>query len=312
MRLRWIWGLWYSISMRAAAPAAELPAVHPEAVSERSQRLRELAFLNAGVRIQLLDERGEKKRSHDFHYEGGISQFVSWLNENKELLHPTPIYVKGTRDGVECEIAIQYNQSYREQLYTYCNNINTIEGGSHLVGFKAALTRTINTYATSAGLLKKSKTGLSGEDVREGLTCIISVKVPEPQFEGQTKTKLGNSEVKGFVETLLGRRRYVPELKSRNWNIRQFGERIAQNTPIQGTAADIMKVAMVAIQGDIETQELASRMVLTVHDELVFESPPDEIETVQALVKDIMENIWELRTPLMVNISKGSNWAEAH
>ncbi len=168
-----------------------------------SQRLRELAFLNAGLRIRIEDLRGEKPRVNDFRYQGGIVEFVSWLSEAREVIHPTPIYIKETRDGTEVEIAIQYNAGYTEQTYSYANNINTEEGGTHLSGFKAALTRTINNYATNAGLLKKEKVQLSGDDVREGLTAAVSVKVAEPQFEGQTKTKLGNSEVKGIVETVV-------------------------------------------------------------------------------------------------------------
>ncbi len=170
-----------------------------------SQRLRELAFLNAGVRIIIIDEREEGKQ-HDFHYEGGIVSFVEYLNRNKTPLHPKPIYVKGEKGGVEIEIAIQYNDSYDEKVFSFANNINTHEGGSHLVGFRAALTRTMNTYATSNNLLKNVKVSISGEDLREGLTAVISVKISQPQFEGQTKTKLGNSEVKGYVESLMNER----------------------------------------------------------------------------------------------------------
>jgi DNA gyrase subunit B len=170
-----------------------------------SQRLRELAFLNAGVRITITDEREEGKQ-HDFHYEGGIVSFVEYLNRNKTALHPKPIYVSGEKGGVEIEIAIQYNDSYDEKVFSFANNINTHEGGSHLVGFRAALTRTMNNYATSNNLLKNVKVSISGEDLREGLTAVISVKISQPQFEGQTKTKLGNSEVKGYVESLMNER----------------------------------------------------------------------------------------------------------
>ena len=166
-----------------------------------SQRLRELAFLNAGVRIFIKDERFEKE--HEFFYEGGISSFVEYLNRNRTPVHPKPIFVKGEKGGVEIEIAMQYNDSYDEKLFSFANNINTHEGGTHLIGFKAALTRTMNSYATANNLLKNVKVAISGEDLREGLTAVISVKIPQPQFEGQTKTKLGNSEVKGYVETLL-------------------------------------------------------------------------------------------------------------
>ncbi|ABQ24222.1 DNA topoisomerase (ATP-hydrolyzing) subunit B [Geotalea uraniireducens] len=166
-----------------------------------SQRLREMAFLNAGVRIKIVDERTEKV--HEFFYEGGINSFVEYLNKNKTPIHPKPIYISGEKGGVEMEIAMQYNDSYDEKIFTFANNINTHEGGTHLIGFKAALTRTMNTYANANNLLKNVKENISGEDLREGLTSVISVKIPQPQFEGQTKTKLGNSEVKGYVETLM-------------------------------------------------------------------------------------------------------------
>ncbi len=166
-----------------------------------SQRLREMAFLNAGVKIEIVDERTDK--SHLFHYEGGIVSFVEYINRAKTPLHPKPIFFTGTREGVDIEIAIQYNDGYDEKIFSFANNINTHEGGTHLIGFKAALTRTMNTYASSNNLLKNMKTTISGDDLREGMAAIISVKVPDPQFEGQTKTKLGNSEIKGFVETLM-------------------------------------------------------------------------------------------------------------
>jgi DNA gyrase subunit B len=163
-----------------------------------SQRLRELAFLNRGLYITIKDERDQK--SHEFHYEGGLVSFVKDLNKAKTPIHPDVVYLQGSRDGVDVEIALQWNEAYTENVYAFANNINTIEGGTHLVGFKSALTRTINAYAVANGLLKKDEEALQGEDIREGLTAVISVKVPEPQFEGQTKTKLGNSEVKGTVE----------------------------------------------------------------------------------------------------------------
>jgi DNA gyrase subunit B len=167
-----------------------------------SQRLREMAFLNAGVRIRINDERVDNK-FHEFYYEGGINSFVEYLNRNKTALHPKPIYFKGEKGGVETEVSMQYNDSYDEKIYSFANNINTHEGGTHLIGFKAALTRTMNSYAAANNLLKKEKISISGDDLREGITCVISVKIPQPQFEGQTKTKLGNSEVKGYVETLI-------------------------------------------------------------------------------------------------------------
>ena len=166
-----------------------------------SQRLRELAFLNAGVRININDERTEK--NHDFHYEGGIVSFVEYLNRAKTPLHTSPIYFHGEKEGVDLEVAIQYNDGYDEKIFTFANNINTHEGGTHLIGFKAALTRTMNTYATGNNLLKNVKTTISGDDLREGMAAVISVKLSNPQFEGQTKTKLGNSEIKGFVETMM-------------------------------------------------------------------------------------------------------------
>jgi DNA gyrase subunit B len=164
-------------------------------------RLRELSFLNAGLNISIEDERTEKKQ--EFHYKGGIVSFVDHLNRNKVPVHPKPVYISGEKGGVQCEIAFQYNEGYQETLFSFANNINTHEGGAHLIGFKAALTRTINNYASARNLLKNLKVPLTGDDVREGLTVVISVKLPNPQFEGQTKTKLGNSEVKGLVETLV-------------------------------------------------------------------------------------------------------------
>ena len=169
-----------------------------------SQRLRELAFLNRGVRITITDERDRK--AHEFLYEGGIVSFVGHLNRAKSPIHPDVIYLQGARDGVEVEIAMQWNDGYAESVYAFANNINTVEGGTHLIGLRSALTRTINAYAMANGLAKKDDESLQGDDVREGLTAVISVKVPEPQFEGQTKTKLGNSEVKGIVEALINDR----------------------------------------------------------------------------------------------------------
>ncbi|MHB8068059.1 MAG: DNA topoisomerase (ATP-hydrolyzing) subunit B [Desulfobaccales bacterium] len=167
-----------------------------------AQRLRELSFLNGGLRIFLDDERSGRRS--EFFYEGGIVSFVQYLNRNKNPIHPDPIYLSGARGGIQVEMALQYNETYNEQLFTFANNINTREGGSHLSGFKAGLTRAINQYMTTAELPKALKNShLQGEDVREGLTAVISVKLPSPQFEGQTKTKLGNSEVKGLVENLL-------------------------------------------------------------------------------------------------------------
>jgi DNA gyrase subunit B len=169
-----------------------------------SQRLRELAFLNRGVKITIEDERTQKK--HEFFYKGGLLSFVEHLNRAKTAIHPKVVYFEGEKDGVAVEIAMQWNDGYSESVFSFANNINTIEGGTHLIGFKSALTRTINSYAVDTGQLKKDEENLQGEDVREGLTAVISVKVPEPQFEGQTKTKLGNSEVKGIIEALVNER----------------------------------------------------------------------------------------------------------
>ncbi|MFN7982005.1 MAG: DNA topoisomerase (ATP-hydrolyzing) subunit B [Vicinamibacterales bacterium] len=166
-----------------------------------AQRLRELAFLNGGIVITLEDERDGK--NHRFHYDGGIVSFVQHLNKNKAVVNDKPIYMRGEKDGIDAEIAMQWNDSYAEQTYSFANNINTHEGGTHLSGFRAALTRTINSYATKNNLAKDLKESVSGDDIREGLTAVISVKIPQPQFEGQTKTKLGNTEVKGIVETIV-------------------------------------------------------------------------------------------------------------
>jgi len=166
-----------------------------------ARRMRELSFLTKGLRIKIVDERSGKKR--DFLYEGGILSFVEYLNANKEVLHPKPIFIAGEKNGVLIEAAFQYNTSYKENLLTFANNINTREGGTHLIGFKSALTRSINQYLQNSPLSKNFKEKLTGDDVREGLTGVLSVKLPEPQFEGQTKTKLGNSEVKGLVENMV-------------------------------------------------------------------------------------------------------------
>ena len=166
-----------------------------------SNRLRELAFLNPGVRIALTDERTDKK--NEFFYEGGIISFVEYLNRSKKVLHRDPIYVDGSREDCYVEVALQYNDTYAENIFSFANSINTTEGGTHMIGFRSALTRVFNNYAVNNKILKDGKESLKGEDLREGLTCVISVKVKSPQFEGQTKTKLGNSEVKGLVEGIV-------------------------------------------------------------------------------------------------------------
>ena len=167
-----------------------------------SQRLRELAFLNKGISITLIDERNDKEE--EYYYEGGIKSFVEYLNRNKEPLHEQTIYVEGIKDGVSVEVALQYHDGYNENIFSFANNIDTIEGGTHLVGFKTALTRVLNDYGKKFGHLKENDKNLSGDDIREGLTAVISVKIGEPQFEGQTKTKLGNSEVRGIVDSIVG------------------------------------------------------------------------------------------------------------
>ncbi|MEE9269438.1 MAG: DNA topoisomerase (ATP-hydrolyzing) subunit B [Candidatus Krumholzibacteria bacterium] len=169
-----------------------------------SQRLRELAFLNRDLKISLEDKRGKQPKKQVFEYSGGIVSFVKYLDENRKLIIEEPIYINSEKDGVQVEVALQYSDAYTDSVFAFANNINTIEGGTHLSGFKAALTRSLNNYAQSTNLFKKEKVALTGDDVREGLTAVISVKLKDPQFEGQTKTKLGNSEVKGIVEATVG------------------------------------------------------------------------------------------------------------
>src|SRR6202789_3487681 len=172
-----------------------------------SQRLRELAFLNKGLTITLTDERADPIKQHEFHYSGGIAEFIKHLNKGKATLHEKPIYFEGERDlpnggQLTMEVALQYNDGYSESVFSFANNINTVDGGSHLSGFRSALTRTINAYGQQAGLFKDVKENLTGDDVREGLTAVVSVKLPQPQFEGQTKGRL-NSDIQGFVVQLI-------------------------------------------------------------------------------------------------------------
>ena len=169
--------------------------------SNLSQRLRELSFLNRGLKIVLTDERSGQEKL--FQHEGGIIDYIKHLNKNKDVLHPNPIYFDGAKDDVTAEISLQYNDGYTENIFSFCNNINTQEGGTHEAGFKTAMTRVVNDYARKHNILKESESNLSGEDIREGMTSIISLKVREPQFEGQTKTKLGNSEVRGIVDSIV-------------------------------------------------------------------------------------------------------------
>lgn len=167
------------------------------------QRLREMAFLTKNLKIVLIDERGEKKIKREFHYEGGIKEFVTYINKNKTELYPEIMYFEGKKDDIYVEVAMQHNDSYTESSYSFVNNITTPEGGTHLTGFRNALTKTFNDYARVNKLLKESESNLSGEDIREGLTAIISIKIEEPQFEGQTKQKLGNSEARGAVDSIV-------------------------------------------------------------------------------------------------------------
>ncbi len=186
-------------------PSAKIFSTLDYSFDTLSLRFRELAFLNKGIRLQFEDRRNDKK--HDFKYSGGIISFVEFLNENKDVLHKKPIYIFDNTEPYEVEIALQYNDSYIDKIFCFANNINTVDGGTHLVGFKTALTRTLNNYAQKNNLFKKNqKIVLSGDDVREGLTAVVSVKLPDPQFEGQTKGKLGSSEIKGIVETIVGQK----------------------------------------------------------------------------------------------------------
>ena len=166
-------------------------------------RYREMAFLNKGIRIRLYDDRGDERVEKNLHYEGGIVSFVQYINKDKEVLHDLPIYIEGSKDTSTCEIAMQYNDRYVENIFSYANNIATTEGGTHLTGFKAAITKVINDYGRKYNMIKENDKNLMGEDVREGLTAIVSVKLLEPQFEGQTKTKLGNSDVRSLVENVV-------------------------------------------------------------------------------------------------------------
>jgi DNA gyrase subunit B len=186
-------------------PDPEIFDVSVFSFDKLSERLREKAFLNKGIRITITDEREETERKHEFYYRGGIAEFVKHLNKNKAVLHDKPLYFERVADALSIEVAIQYNDAYDEKVYSFANNINTVDGGSHLSGFRSAFTRTINSYAQTSGLAKNFKGTLTGDDVREGLVAVISVKLPQPQFEGQTKGKL-NSDVKGAVESFLNER----------------------------------------------------------------------------------------------------------
>ena len=202
------------------------------------QRLRETAFLTKGLKITLTDEREDEPHSRTFHYEGGIAEFVQYINKNKEALHEKVFYVEQDKDGVNVEVAIQYNDGYAENTHSFVNNINTIDGGMHVVGFRSAMTKTINDYGRRFGLLKDNDSNLSGDDVREGLTAVISVKITEPQFEGQTKTKLGNSEARTAVETVMNE--YLQYFLEENPNV---GRIIIEKSLLAARARDAAKKA---------------------------------------------------------------------
>jgi DNA gyrase subunit B len=208
-------------------------------------RLRELAFLNSGLAIHLVDARNAK--TAEFLYKGGIVEFVKYLNHTKETLHSKPVFFSRERDNVSVEVAIQYNDSYGEQLLSFVNNINTIEGGTHVVGFRSALTRTLTNYANREGLTKNVKAEVAGEDVREGLTAVVSIKMQNPQFEGQTKTKLGNNEIKGAVETVVGE------------GLREFFE---ENPPVARKIVDKMIAAARAREAARKARDLARRKTI--------------------------------------------------
>jgi len=201
-------------------------------------RIRELAFLNKGLTIHMKDERVDEERSETYIYKGGLKQFIDYLNENKHPLHPQVIAFEGEKDDVPIDVAFQYNDTYNENILSYVNNINTIEGGTHLSGLRTALTRTLNNYATRNNMFKKTNTTLSGDDVREGLTCVISIKVAEPQFEGQTKTKLGNGDIKGTVDSFVSDQ--LNEFMERNPAI---AKRIIEKSLLSAQARDAARKA---------------------------------------------------------------------
>ncbi len=209
-----------------------------------SNRLRELAFLNKGLRITLTDERTATPQQREFYYTGGIKSFVELLNENKTVLHPKPIYIEQTRNDVVVEIAIQYNDGYSETVFSFANNINTADGGTHLIGFRSALTRTINSYAAGRDLLKDLKATLTGDDVREGLTAVVSVKLPNPQFEGQTKGRLNNPDIKGLVEQVVNEK---------------LGEFLEEHPPLGRKIVDKAAEAARAREAARKAKELARR-----------------------------------------------------
>src|SRR5437879_3725849 len=205
-----------------------------------SERLREKAFLNKGIRITIKDEREDPEKSQEFYYRGGIAEFVKHLNKNKTVLHDKPIYFEKVGDALSIEVAIQYNDGYDEKVYSFANNINTVDGGSHLSGFRSAFTRTINAYAQSSGLAKNFKGSLTGDDVREGLVAVISVKLPQPQFEGQTKGKL-NSDIAGVVQAFVNER---------------LGAYLEQNPPVARQIINIAILAALALEAARKARDL--------------------------------------------------------
>ncbi|MGH7430280.1 MAG: DNA topoisomerase (ATP-hydrolyzing) subunit B [Candidatus Methylomirabilales bacterium] len=220
-----------------------------------SNRLRELAFLNKGLRLILADERVQQTR--EFYYSGGIKAFVELLNENKAVLHPKPIYIEETRNGTAVEVAIQYNDGYSETVFSFANNINTHDGGTHLIGFRSALTRTINSYAAGRDLLKNLKATLSGDDIREGLTAVISVKLSNPQFEGQTKARLNNPDMKGLVETIVNEK--LGEFLEENPGIgRRIVEKVAEAARAREAARRAKELAR--RKGPLNDDELPGKL----------------------------------------------------
>jgi len=220
-----------------------------------SNRLRELAFLNKGLRIVLTDERAHDTR--EFYYTGGIKAFVELLNENKTVLHPKPIYIEETRNGTVVEVAIQYNDGYAETVFSFANTINTHDGGTHLIGFRSALTRTINSYAASRDLLKNLKATLTGDDVREGLTAVISVKLVNPQFEGQTKARLNNPDMKGLVETIVNEK--LGEFLEENPGLgRRIVEKVAEAARAREAARKARELAR--RKGPLNDDELPGKL----------------------------------------------------
>jgi DNA gyrase subunit B len=236
-------------------PDGEIFADRSWSLDTLSNRLRELAFLNKGLRIILTDERVQQTR--EFYYTGGIKAFVELLNENKAVLHPRPIYIEETRNGTVVEVAIQYNDGYTETVFSFANNINTHDGGTHLIGFRSALTRTINSYAAGRDLLKNLKATLTGEDIREGLTAVISVKLPNPQFEGQTKARLNNPDMKGLVETVVNEK--LGEYLEENPGIgRRIVEKVAEAARAREAARRAKELAR--RKGPLNDDELPGKL----------------------------------------------------